>query len=172
MQVVVLRTHSNAVSKLPPSRKVCGPRYTHGPPKGAVRLLVQNYACPQLVGHCSADTVASKGGYRCVERCTCVHTGWSLHHWWFWTSQSRVWSLTMYIEACHVSPASNTQRLESQTCQSVPVCSRPPRPAPTNMRGCWQHSWWLIFHTTPYLSTILANMSGCAVFYSNVAISR
>ena len=101
-----------------------------------------------------------------------VHTGWNLHHWCFWTSQSRVWSLTMYIEACHVSPASNTQRLESQTCQSVPVCSRPPRPAPTNMRGCWQHSWWLIFHTTPYLSTILANMSGCAVFYSNVTISR
>ena len=32
--------------------------------------------------------------------------------------------------------------------------------------------WCLIFHTTPYLSTILANMSGCAVFYSNVAISR
>ena len=130
MQVVVLRTHSNAVSKLPPSRKVCGPRYTHGPPKGAVRLLVQNYACPQLVGHCSADTVASKGGYRCVERCTCVHTGWSLHHWWFWTSQSRVWSLTMYIEACHVSPASSTQRLESQTnrCQCVPVRPAPPLP--------------------------------------------
>ena len=32
--------------------------------------------------------------------------------------------------------------------------------------------WWLIFRTTPYLSTILANMSGCAVFYSNVAMSR
>ena len=32
--------------------------------------------------------------------------------------------------------------------------------------------WWLIFRTTPYLSTILASMSGCAVFYSNVAISR
>ena len=25
--------------------------------------------------------------------------------------------------------------------------------------------WGLFFHTTPYLSTILANMSGCAVFY-------
>ena len=32
--------------------------------------------------------------------------------------------------------------------------------------------WWLIFHITPYLSTILASMSGCAVFYSNVAMSR
>ena len=32
--------------------------------------------------------------------------------------------------------------------------------------------WWLIFRTTPYLSTILASMSGCAVFYSNVAMSR
>ena len=32
--------------------------------------------------------------------------------------------------------------------------------------------WWLIFRTTPYLSKILANMSGCAVFYSNVAMSR
>ena len=34
------------------------------------------------------------------------------------------------------------------------------------------HPWWLIFRTAPYLSTILANMSGCAVFYSNVAMSR
>ena len=32
--------------------------------------------------------------------------------------------------------------------------------------------WWLIFHITPYLSTILASISGCAVFYSNVAMSR
>ena len=32
--------------------------------------------------------------------------------------------------------------------------------------------WWLIFRTTPYLSTILANMSGCAAFYSNIAMSR
>ena len=32
--------------------------------------------------------------------------------------------------------------------------------------------WWSIFSMTPYLSKILANMSGCAVFYSNVAISR
>ena len=32
--------------------------------------------------------------------------------------------------------------------------------------------WWSIFRTTPYLSTILASMSGCAVFYSNVAMSR
>ena len=31
--------------------------------------------------------------------------------------------------------------------------------------------WWLIFHTTPYLSTILANISGCAAFHSNVAMS-
>ena len=31
---------------------------------------------------------------------------------------------------------------------------------------------WLIFRKTPYLSTILASMSGCAVFYSNVAMSR
>ena len=32
--------------------------------------------------------------------------------------------------------------------------------------------WWSIFRMTPYLSTILASMSGCAVFYSNVAMSR
>ena len=32
--------------------------------------------------------------------------------------------------------------------------------------------WWLIFRATPYLSTILASMSGCAVFYSNVVMSR
>ena len=32
--------------------------------------------------------------------------------------------------------------------------------------------WWLIFRTTPYLSTILASNPGCAVFYSNVAMSR
>ena len=31
--------------------------------------------------------------------------------------------------------------------------------------------WW-IFSMTSYLSTILASMSGCAVFYSNVAISK
>ena len=34
------------------------------------------------------------------------------------------------------------------------------------------HPWWLIFRTAPYLSAILENMSGCAVFYSNVAMSR
>ena len=32
--------------------------------------------------------------------------------------------------------------------------------------------WWLIFRMTLCMSTILANMSGCAVFYSNVAMSR
>ena len=32
--------------------------------------------------------------------------------------------------------------------------------------------WWSIFRTTPYLSTILASMSGCAAFYSNIAMSR
>ena len=32
--------------------------------------------------------------------------------------------------------------------------------------------WWLIFRTTPYLSTILASTTGCAVFYANVVTSR
>ena len=32
--------------------------------------------------------------------------------------------------------------------------------------------WWSIFRTTPYLSTILTSMSGSAVFYSKVAMSR